>query len=164
MIETVQIDVAAIDFAERISVLARFRQLLEDQRKKLQDYLYLLEKQEKTILSDNTDAAINYCALEQDILENISTLQRVILPIEGMYREIYGTQMVHKDDFEIPKLQANLEKLRRQVQSQNESNRELLRSRLSQVRSQIDTFNLFRLSRSIYADDTESASLLEIEA
>jgi hypothetical protein len=146
------------DLQERIAVLTRFYGLLETQRQKFQDYLDLLEKQERTIRCDNTEAAMDYCALEQEVLGHISTLEKVIIPMEGMYRDIMG------DDIEIPKLQGSLAALRRRVQKQNETNRELLKNRLLQVHSQIDTFGLFRLSQSIYADRPESGAFLEIEA
>jgi hypothetical protein len=67
-------------------------------------------------------------------------------------------------DREIPELQTNLEELREQIASQNERNRLLLDSHLLQVRNRIDGFKQISQNKSVYADDSRTASRVQIDA
>ena len=48
------------EIAKRVAVLKRFRTLLEQQRLKFREYLTVLEKQEKSISDENTDAVLQH--------------------------------------------------------------------------------------------------------
>jgi chromosome segregation ATPase len=149
---------------DRVAVLKHFRQLLTEQRQKFNEYLVVLEKQEATIEKDNAEAALAYCELETQIVDSIATLQKVIQPVEAMYREIKeGTTDLDEADTEIPRLQTNLEKLQEQIASQNVRNRLLLDSHLLQVRNRIDGFKQIDMRKSIYADDSRTASRVQID-
>ena len=76
------------EIAERVAVLKRFRSLLEQQRLKFREYLTVLEKQEKSISDENTDAVLQHTELEESIIAEIFTIQKVIDPLEYMYTNI----------------------------------------------------------------------------
>jgi flagellar biosynthesis/type III secretory pathway chaperone len=145
---------------ERVAVLKHFRQLLTEQRQKFNEYLVVLEKQAEAVEKDNSDAALTYCELETQIVGSIATLQKVIQPVEAMYRDLKPDD----GDTEIPQLQTNLEELYGQIQAQNERNRLLLDSHLLQVRNRLDGFRQTGMSKSIYADDSRTASRVQIDA
>ena len=145
---------------ERVAVLKHFRRLLTEQRQKFNEYLVVLEKQAEAVEKDNSDAALTYCELETQIVDSIATLQKVIHPVEAMYRELKADE----GDPEIPRLQTNLEELQTQIAVQNERNRALLDSHLLQVRNRIEGFKQTGMSKSIYADDSRTASRLQIDA
>lgn len=154
------------EFDERVAVLKRFRSLLEQQRAKFQEYLVVLEKQQEGIEAENTEALTKHTELEQQIVSNISTLQRVIKPMESLYIA-HGAFLTDglEEEREIPKLKTDLEKLQKQVLAQNEKNRKLLTARMSQVRSRIEGFrNPYRNTRSVYASDSQTASIIQIQA
>ena len=118
---------------QRVAVLKRFKALLQEQRKKFSDYLVVLETQERSIHEENIDALVHHTELEQSIIGDIFTIQKVIDPIEEMYR----LGMPDKDDTEVVRLKSDLNKLQSQVIDQNQKNRELLQSRMADLRQEM---------------------------
>ena len=145
--------------AQRISILKRFRKLLDEQRVKFRDYLSVLEKQEKMIEEGNVEAIVRHTELEQGIIAEIYTIQKVIDPLESMYRTAHPDQQ----DTEIPKLKTDLEKLRKDVLVQNEKNRELLKSHMLLLRQKVLSLkNPYANRSSVYASDAHTASVIDI--
>ena len=118
---------------QRVAVLKRFKALLQEQRQKFSDYLVVLETQERSIHEENIDALVHHTELEQSIIGDIFTIQKVIDPIEEMYR----LGMPDKDDTEVVRLKSDLNKLQSQVLDQNQKNRELLQSRMADLRQEM---------------------------
>lgn len=159
-------EISQKEFDTRVAVLRRFRSLLEQQRAKFQEYLLVLEKQQEGIENENTEAIARHTELEQQIVSNITTLQRVIKPMEALYVS-HGAFLTDglEDEQEIPKLKTDLDKLQKQVLAMNEKNRILLSARMSQVRTRMENFrNPYRTNRSIYANDSQTASIIQIQA
>ena len=149
---------------ERVAVLRRFRELLEAQRDKFREYLAVLEKHSGTIESENTEAILAHTELEQHIVENIVTLQKVITPIENLYSRLDADQC--RDDAKISQIQGELEHLQRQVLKLNEQNRSLLKSHLAQIQSRIaEIQNPYRNLKSVYAAVTpeQIASFIQVD-
>ncbi len=145
--------------AERVSVLKRFKKLLDEQRKKFRDYLSVLEKQEKMISTGDVEAIVQHTELEQGIIAEIYTIQKVIDPLESMYRTTHSGQ----NDPEIPRLKTDLEKLRKDVLVQNEKNRELLKNHMQLLRQKVLSLkNPYANRSSVYASDAHTASLIDI--
>jgi len=144
---------------ERVAILKRFRELLEQQRLKFREYLVVLEKQEEMIASENVDAIVHHTEIEQSIVSELYTIQKVIDPMEEMYKT------AHPDlpDAEIPKLKTDLDQLRKEVLVQNEKNRELLKSHMVVLRQKVVSLqNPYAKRNSIYASDAQTASLIDI--
>lgn len=76
------------EIAERVAILKRFRTLLEQQRNKFQEYLHVLECQQGKIELEDGDALFAHAELEQQIVANISNLQKVIEPMQSMYNAV----------------------------------------------------------------------------
>lgn len=143
---------------ERVAILRRFRTLLEQQRAKFQEYLEVLEKQEKSISDEDTNAIIGHAELEQQVVAGIKNLQKVIVPVSEMYR-------APENDKSVESIQDELEKLQEKVLAQNQKNRELLKKHLVQIRTQLDNFrNPYKKNRSIYAAAQNAhGSLIAVE-
>ncbi len=118
---------------ERVAVLKRFKKLLQEQRNKFNDYLVVLETQQRSIAEENIDAIVEHTELEQEIIGDIFTIQKVIDPIEKMYK----FSQPQKDDAEVIQLKTDLDNLQAQVLNQNKKNRELLHNRMSDLRQEI---------------------------
>jgi len=151
------------EFNERVAILKRYRKLLEQQRAKFREYLAVLEKQAQGIEDSNEDAISAHAELEHQIITNISTLQKVTLPLEKLYKD-----SVNGDDDQIPVLKADLTALRDEVLKQNEKNRELLKTKIVEVRNQIKKIqdprmNPYAKTRSIYSQNTPTASIIDVE-
>ena len=124
---------------ERTAILRRFRSLLEQQRDKFREYLRVLESQSKMIQEENTQSLLAHTELEQQIASHIISLQKVIKPMELMYQERISKG--RGDVADIPVLQADLERLQRQVLERNHSNRNLLKLHMSQIKERGSCFS-----------------------
>ena len=149
---------------ERVALLRRFRSLLEQQRNKFQEYLTVLEKQNDSITSQNAESLLAHTELEQQVVRNIANLQKVIVPMQKMYKS--AVSMAHTDEeLSINKIQNELNDLQNKVLKQNQINRDLLRVHIETIRAQIQNFkNPYKNVRSVYAQPQHVASLVEVEA
>ncbi len=149
---------------ERVALLRKFRSLLEQQRNKFQEYLTVLEKQNDSITSQNAESLLAHTELEQQVVRNIANLQKVIVPMQKMYKS--GVPMAHTDEeLSINKIQNELADLQNKVLKQNQINRDLLRVHIETIRNQIQNFkNPYKNVRSVYAQPQHVASLVEVEA
>lgn len=156
-------EISQEELNERLAILRRFRSLLEEQKKKFQDYLEVLEKQENSIENDNTDVLVAHAEIETEISRNIKSLQKVIVPISEMYsRNISGIREADRKSVE--EIQENLDRLQEKVLKQNAKNRELLRTHIAQIRKQIDGFkNPYRNVSSVYAKKVAQGNFVAVE-
>ena len=149
---------------ERVAILRKFRSLLEQQRNKFREYLTVLEKQQDSISKENPESLIAHTELEQQVVKNITNLQKIIVPMSKMYKS--GIPLAHTDeDSNITQIQNELNDLQSRVLKQNQINRDLLRDHIENIRAQIQNFkNPYKNIRSVYAQPQRVASLVEVEA
>ena len=145
---------------ERVAILKRFRSLLEQQREKFKEYLNVLEKQQDSINSENTNALIAHTELEQQVVKNIANLQKAIIPMGKMYS---ATTPSSAEQASIDNLQQELNELQNKVLVQNQKNRDLLRVHIENLKNQMDNFkNPYKNIRSVYAKTSNVGSMVEI--
>lgn len=150
---------------ERIAILRRFRYLLEQQRDKFREYLRILEMQEAEINEDNADAIIAHADLSNQIVKNIGSLQRIIVPMQKLYEKSRPATYNPEESIPVTKIQDDLVALREQVVSQNIRNQKLLRVRMLDVRSELNGIkNPYRAHRSVYARQDDAGGLVQLEA
>ena len=148
------------EIAARVAILKRFRMLLEQQRLKFREYLTVLENQEKSISSDDTDAIIQYTELGESIISEIFTIQKVIDPLEYMYTDICTHTTTLAD---IPHLKTDLDDLQQKVLAQNKKNRELLQTCVIGLRKQVASLKRpYAHKESIYAASSRTAALVDL--
>ena len=151
--EFMELTQAQID--ERIAVLKRFRTLLEQQRNKFREYLHVLECQQNKIEEEDGDALVAHAELEQQIVSNISNLQKVIEPMQSMYNAVsHGTELGAEDKISVKKMQAELADLQKKVLAQNARNQDLLKEHIESVKKQlaeIHNANPYFGKRSVYS-------------
>ena len=118
---------------ERVALLRKFRNLLEQQRNKFQEYLNVLEKQQDSINTQDTEKLLAHTELEQQVVKNISNLQKVIIPMQKMYKA--AVPMAHTaEENSIAQIQNELNTLQDKVLKQNQINRDLLRTHIETIR------------------------------
>jgi hypothetical protein len=152
--------VGAAELAQRVALLRRFRELLIQQRDRLRSYLTVLENQQFHIESGNAEELLSFVEMEEQIVADIFTLQKVIDPLEVLYKAVIPASTPS----DVPVLKATLEDLKTQTITRSVYNRELLSSRMTQIRSEINALRnnpFVRASRSLYHAHT--ASLINIE-
>ena len=161
------IEISETELAERVALLKRFKELLQKQREKFRDYLGVLEKQAEVIKKEDTEALLVHTEIEQQIVANISSLQKVIQPIEEMYIKAgldSEDDGFYQDKIEIPTLKTDLAKLQQEVLEQNNKNRELLKTQMASLRQRIEGIkNPYRFNKSIYSSRENTASIISIE-
>lgn len=146
------------ELAERVALLKRFKALLESQRSKFNDYLNVLESQSRFIKEGNIEAVQSHTELENQILNQISGMEKVIQPIEKMYRDAYP-----QDHGEIPVLKTDLKKLREKVQQQNRLNRDLLEQQMLLMKNQLKNFtNPYSRGKSVYNQGSRLGGMIDI--
>ena len=157
-------EISKQELEERVALLKKFRGLLEQQRNKFREYLTVLEKQQNSITSENAETLIAHTELEQQVVKNITNLQKVIIPMSKMYNASVPMAHTNEDD-SISKIQNELNDLQDRVLKQNQINRDLLRSHIESIRAQIQNFkNPYKNVRSVYAQPQRVATLVEVEA
>jgi hypothetical protein len=157
------VGVASVDadeLAQRVALLRRFRELLLRQKERFQSYLSALEKQQAVIESGSAEELLSHVELEGQIVADIFSIQKVIDPLEDMYQA--AIPFSPADD--VPALKSALENLKNQVTTQSAHNRDLLSSRMAEIRAEITSLrnNPFASqARSMYQNSV-SASLVDI--
>ncbi len=150
---------------ERVAILKKFRHLLEQQRAKFQEYLKVLEAQESKITQEDSESLIAHSELENQIVQSIYSLQKVIVPMQELYNNSKVASYNPNDVIPITQIQDDLTKLQSKVLAQNEKNRSLLKIQIGQLRTQIAEFrNPCRSLNSIYAQkDRTTGTRIQIE-
>lgn len=149
---------------ERVEILKKLRALLEMQRNKFREYLKVLEQQEHSIETENSEALIMHTELEQEVVKGIANLQKVIIPMSELYKSSSSSDG-NISDSAVNELQKDLSTLQNKVLAQNEKNRELLRTHMTQIKTQIEQFkNPYRNEKSVYAQKVTAGNFVEVEA
>lgn len=154
-------EISQEELNERVALLKKFKSLLIQQRAKFQEYLTVLEKQENSIETENSEKLLTHTELEQQVVANIMNLQKVIVPMSELYKE----RGEHLEEESVISIQKELDDLQKQVLVQNERNRELLKSHIVQIRTQIASLkNPYKNNRSVYAAKETVGNLVAVEA
>jgi len=141
--KTSSVELSSSELAQRVAVLRRFKILLTQQRDRFRSYLELLDKQQNVIQSGSAEDLLSYVELEEKIVADIFSIQKVIDPLEDMYNTIckpnfnipINTQIDSPD--EVPSLKASLENLKNEAVVRSTKNKELLSIRMAELRSEI---------------------------
>ena len=147
---------------QRVAVLKRFRELLSSQRDKFRSYMDLLDHQKRDIESGDVDALVAHVEAEQGIVAEIFAVQKVIAPLEDLYRAVYTTTDSSSGDSHqgITDLKNTLDTLKNEVVQRNAENQALLKQRMDMLRHQIMSVNNpYTKRKSIYAQAPEPENL-----
>jgi len=142
-------DIDSAELAQRVAVLKRFKKLLTQQRDRFKTYLDLLDRQQGVIESGSAEDLLKYVEIEEKIVADIFSIQKVIDPLEEMYYSIAAEKSpdrFHKNidassrinsSEDVPGLKASLEKLQSEAVIRSAKNKELLSKRMLEIRSEI---------------------------
>jgi len=168
-------DISPAELSQRVAVLKRFKELLKAQRDRFQAYLNALDKQKDVIETGSTDDLLRHVELEEKIVQDIFSIQKVIDPLEKMYQAIRpetpkgvsekrAPTPDSKDtgDDEVISLKEALDGLKAEAAVRSEQNRELLAKRMAELRSEIKS-----LKKNAYAsrrfDNTPPPSYIDLK-
>ena len=136
---TKQKEISPGELGQRVAVIRRFKELLKAQRDRFQAYLDALDKQKDVILNGTADDLLRHVELEERIVADIFTIQKVIDPLEKMYHsgEKQGKGAAKPAEEEVSSLKNALEGLKSEAVIRSGQNRDLLSKRMAQLRSEI---------------------------
>jgi hypothetical protein len=123
------------ELTQRVAVIKRFKELLEQQRERFRSYLTVLDRQQLVIGNGSADELIAHVELEEQIIADIFSIQKVIDPLEVMYNA--GGPYLPAND--VPALKSTLEDLKTQAAAQSGRNRDMLSGRMADINSEIQT-------------------------
>ncbi|MGP1414601.1 MAG: flagellar biosynthesis protein FlgN [Treponema sp.] len=147
------------ELEERVAVLRRFKSLLQDQRDKFSEYLCVLEKQEESIAKNNIEAVMQHTELENNIIQNILSMQKVIEPIEKIY------YLSNPEDENVLQLKNDLERLQESVQKQNEKNRLILCEKMASIKQDISNLPLRnKYATNVYSKHEDIANYIDVSS
>jgi hypothetical protein len=130
------------------------------QRAKFENYLKVLDHERSDIETGDVDKLAAHVEIEEAIVSEIFTFQKVIDPLEQIYRAAYPAAA---EDPDLPELRGTLEELKAEVLRRNAENRALLKRKMEIVRSEIAGFRNSLASRSsVFARQGEGA-LVDIQ-
>ena len=151
--------------AQQAAIIKHYKELLQQQCKNFRNYRTVLEKQENLINTDNgssvfTEQLLAGIELEEQIVASIISIQKVIDPLDDMYRKLI---LFPQND--ISELNCYMEDLKKQAINLSTHNKELIQNRIIEIRSEITTLknNPFISSRQAIYKNSNSALYLDIE-
>ena len=126
---------------QRVAVIKRFKELLKAQRDRFSAYLDALEKQKDVIERGTADDLLRHVDLEERIVADIFSIQKVIDPLEKMYQSARQEAPIKKGKQqggdEVSGLKEALDGLKVEAVVRSERNKELLSKRMAEIRSEI---------------------------
>ena len=134
-------NISAAELSQRVAVVKRFKELLKAQRDRFRAYLEALDKQKEVIEGGTADDLIHHVELEEKIVADIFSIQKVIDPLEQMYQSIRTEPSAHtlpaSGTDEVSGLKEALEGLKAEAVIRSQQNRELLAKRMAELRAEI---------------------------
>jgi len=140
-------EISPSELKQRVTVLKRFKELLKAQRDRFSAYLDTLDRQKDVIERGSADDLLHHVELEEKIVADIFSIQKVIDPLEKLYQSAKtesppkGKPLAAKqsDGEEVISLKQALDGLKAEAVVRSERNRELLTKRMAELRSEIKT-------------------------
>jgi hypothetical protein len=172
--EVTATDIDSAELAQRVAILKRFKILLSQQRERFKSYLDLLDKQQNVIESGSAEDLLTYVEIEEKIVADIFSIQKVIDPLEEMYNSVVSgqdqSQLSAKlensgSQEEVPSLKASLENLKNEAVMRSTKNKELLSKRMLELRQEITALrnNPYAASGRKAYSNSNKASLIDVQ-
>ena len=125
-------DLSSAELNQRVAVIKRFKELLQAQRDRFSAYLDALEKQKAVIEKGSADELLRHVELEEKIVADIFSMQKVIDPLEKMYHAARPSE-----GDEVSSLKDALSGLKAEAVIRSTRNKELLSVRMAEIRTEI---------------------------
>jgi len=171
--EVKRADISSAELAQRVAILKRFKTLLSQQRERFRSYLNMLDKQQNIIESGSAEDLLTYVELEEKIVADIFSIQKVIDPLEEMYNAVVSDRHPAKSPLsiessnaqeEVPSIKASLEILKNEAVIRSTKNKELLSKRMLELRQEIKSLrnNPYAATGKSAYSNSNRASLVDI--
>jgi hypothetical protein len=109
----------------------RIKNNLLSQKKKLEEYLNVLENETEDLVKTDAEKLIKHIEIEKKIIADLSEFKQMLDPLEKMYLE-----MQDNGDLSITELRINIEKLTGHVKEKTLENKDKLETILNNVKAE----------------------------
>ena len=165
----VNMELSPDEVIQRTAILRRFRELLRAQRDRFGTYLDVLEKQKDVIEKGSADSLIRHVELEEKLVADIFSIQKVIIPLDELYRSTQKgasapeTSVLEGND-SIHDLKSALDGLKTEAVSRSNRNRNLLSKRMEELRSELKNLRTNPYAhRQAVLSGSETSSFLNLQ-
>lgn len=157
-------NISSSELGQRVAIIRRFKELLKAQRDRFQAYLNALDKQKDVIQRGTADDLLHHVELEEKIVSDIFSIQKVIDPLEQMYQSTRTniSTGAKSGDYEVLDLKKALDGLKAEAVVRSEQNRELLSKRMAELRSEIKSLRSSAYSPRNF-DSSPAPSLIDLK-
>lgn len=114
-----------------MALIKKLKEHLEVQRKKFHDYLRVLDQEKQSIEDGRIEDLEEQITLEENLVREIVSVQKVIVPMEEVYKSTHG------QDEELKSIQDHLNELAKTAAERNKANRLMLSGRIEEIRLQM---------------------------
>ncbi|MDR2376698.1 MAG: flagellar biosynthesis protein FlgN [Treponema sp.] len=121
---------------QRVAILHRFRALLTEQRDRFRAYLEELDKQKDVIETGSAEELIAHVAMEEKIVADIFAIQKVIVPLDTMYRN-FSVPDSPGSEIGVQGLKSALDSLKKEAVIRSNRNKDMLSRRMLEIREEI---------------------------
>jgi hypothetical protein len=153
-----QEEISQEEVVQRVAILRRFKELLVQQRDRFHQYLTVLDKQKDDIENGSAEDLLAHVELEEKIVANIFSIQKVIDPLEAMYNASFPQR-----ESDVPSLKTALQDLQTEAVTRSNRNKELLSKRMAEIRSEIKLMKGNPYARRPSYSGENVASLVDIK-
>jgi hypothetical protein len=129
--------VSETEVTSRVVLLKRFRALLLQQRERFETYLAALDKQKDKVESGSVEDLIAHVEFEEKIIGDIMAIQKVIEP---MRRIVPAAVLAASPD--VRQIASTIETLRVEAATRVMRNKDLLQSRMKEIRTEINALRV----------------------
>jgi hypothetical protein len=150
------------ELAQRVAIVKRFRELLAGQRERFYNYLAVLDKQQGVIVSGSAEDLLSYVEMEERIVADIFSIQKIIDPLELMYRATVPGADADASGDDVPAIKSALEQLQIQAVQRSNHNRALLSNRMAEIRTEIRAMRNNPFARRSPYQAALTASLIDV--
>ena len=159
--QSVKHNISDSELSQRVVLIKRFRELLKAQRDRFQEYLNTLDRQKEVIEKGTADELLRHVELEEKIVEDIFSIQKVLDPLELMYNSSKKKTMDKTED-EVSGLRDVLDGLKTEAINLSERNRVLLGRRMAEIRTEIESFKVSAYTRRNF-ERSNTPTLIDIK-
>lgn len=128
------------------NLATKIRANLLEQKRRLEEYLTLLEREEEDIIKEDADRLIEHINLEKNIIDEITSFRKILEPIEVIY-----FNDPYKKDRDIIAIKANVDNMLQRVKSKANENKEKLATVISKIDVEIKNLRKRGLTRAVYS-------------
>lgn len=126
-------------------IAKKIRTILLDQKSRLEEYLGVLEHEQDDLLKQDPDKLIEHIGIEKNIVSELSSLNKILEPLEVMYNE-----SPYKKDENLFEIKNKINLLTNKVKIKANINKEKLEIIIDNVKTELKNIKKAAIPQPVY--------------